>query len=65
MQFIPNNIKLSNSKFIILTGANMGGKSTYLRSTALAVLMAQMGCFVACSYAKFSIIDGIFTRLLN
>lgn len=62
IQFIPNDIKLGNLKFVVLTGANMGGKSTYLRSSALAVLMAQMGCFVACTSAKFSLIDGIFTR---
>lgn len=73
MQFIPNDIRLGTSiaisnesldhkKFVVLTGANMGGKSTYLRSTALAVFMAQMGCFVACTSARFSLIDGIFTR---
>uniref|UniRef100_A0A915D5Y3 DNA mismatch repair proteins mutS family domain-containing protein n=1 Tax=Ditylenchus dipsaci TaxID=166011 RepID=A0A915D5Y3_9BILA len=66
MQFIPNDVHLTNgsgSRFVVLTGANMGGKSTYLKSAALTVFMAQMGCIVPCDSARFSMIDGIFTRV--
>ncbi len=48
--------------FLMLTGANMGGKSTYLRCCAISVLLAQMGSFVPCESARFSLIDGIHTR---
>lgn len=48
--------------FLVLTGANMGGKSTYLRCCALSVLLGQMGSFVPCESARFSLIDGIHTR---
>lgn len=66
--FIPNDVTLGeavddNTRFLLLTGANMGGKSTYLRSCALTVLLGQMGSFVPCSSAKFSIVDGIHTRI--
>lgn len=67
IQFIPNDLLMGTNaecgRFMILTGANMGGKSTYLKATALTILMAQMGSFVPCSSATFSIIDGIYTRL--
>ncbi|KAM3726887.1 DNA mismatch repair protein [Dirofilaria immitis] len=67
-QFISNDIVLGNEQgggamFLILTGANMGGKSTYLRCCALSVLLAQMGSFVPCESARFSLIDGIHTRI--
>uniref|UniRef100_A0A915PWH6 DNA mismatch repair proteins mutS family domain-containing protein n=1 Tax=Setaria digitata TaxID=48799 RepID=A0A915PWH6_9BILA len=67
-QFISNDVVLGseegdNAMFLILTGANMGGKSTYLRSCALSVLLAQMGSFVPCESARFSLIDGIHTRI--
>ena len=48
---------------IVLTGANMGGKSTYLRSAAICVLLAQIGSFVPATTARISIVDGIFTRV--
>jgi len=72
MEYIPNDIvlnyeskdgKITGSRFAVITGANMGGKSTYLRSAGLSVIMGQMGCFVPCESARFSIVDGIYTRV--
>ena len=62
--FVPNDIALDENRYVvILTGPNMGGKSTFLRQTALIVLMAQMGSFVPASEAKLPIVDRIFTRV--
>ncbi|MEP6769835.1 MAG: DNA mismatch repair protein MutS [Acidobacteriota bacterium] len=62
--FIPNDCDLSSEKRILLvTGPNMGGKSTYLRQVATAVLLAQAGSFVPASRAELSIFDRIFTRV--
>ncbi|VDL75278.1 unnamed protein product [Nippostrongylus brasiliensis] len=61
--FIPNDIDLGSNRMVILTGANMGGKSTYLRSAAIAALLAQIGSYVPASYARLSVLDGIFTRV--
>lgn len=64
--FIPNDVVMGDgdeTRFLLLTGANMGGKSTYLRSCAITVLMGQMGCFVPCDSARFSLVDGIHTRI--
>lgn len=63
--YIPNDVMLNNEEqqVIILTGPNMSGKSAVLRQTALAVLMAQIGCFVAATEAKIGITDKIFTRV--
>lgn len=62
--FIPNDTQLDtqNSTWII-TGPNMGGKSTYLRQVALIGIMAQIGCFVPAKMANLSILDRIFTRI--
>ncbi len=63
--FVPNDVLLDckTNRFAIVTGPNMSGKSTYMRQTALIVLMAQMGSFVPASYAKISVVDQIFTRV--
>lgn len=63
--FIPNSINLNkqDTVLLIITGPNMGGKSTYLRQNALIVIMAQMGSFVPASYAKIGIFDRIFARI--
>ena len=63
--FVPNDVSLDGSaqQLIILTGPNMGGKSTYLRQTALLALLAQAGSFVAARTAKLPIVDRIFARV--
>ncbi|HEX5410815.1 MAG TPA: DNA mismatch repair protein MutS [Terriglobia bacterium] len=63
--FIPNDLYLNPTSdiLIIVTGPNMGGKSTYLRQTALIALMMQMGSFVPAERAKLPIFDRIFTRI--
>lgn len=63
--FVPNDIALDGtaSQLIILTGPNMGGKSTYLRQTALICLMAQSGSFVPATRAKIGIVDRIYARV--
>lgn len=63
-EFIPNDLTMyNNDKILLITGPNMSGKSTFMRQNALIVIMAQMGCFVPCSYAKLPIFDQIFTRI--
>ncbi len=63
--FVPNDIDLNGTtrQLIILTGPNMGGKSTYLRQTALIPLLAQIGSFVPAKDAKLPIVDRIFARV--
>src|SRR5262249_4658690 len=63
--FVPNDINLngSTSQLVILTGPNMGGKSTYLRQTALICLMARAGSFVPARAAKVPLVDRIFARV--
>jgi DNA mismatch repair protein MutS len=63
--FVPNDITLNGTtcQLMILTGPNMGGKSTYLRQTALLCLMAQAGSFVPAKSAKIPLIDRVFARV--
>jgi DNA mismatch repair protein MutS len=63
--FVPNDIDLNANarQLVILTGPNMGGKSTYLRQTALLPLLAQIGSFVPAKDAKIPIVDRIFARV--
>jgi DNA mismatch repair protein MutS len=63
--FVPNDVLLNatTSQLMILTGPNMGGKSTYLRQTALVCLMAQAGSFVPAKSAKIPLVDRVFARV--
>jgi DNA mismatch repair protein MutS len=64
-RFVPNALYLNGTthQILLITGPNMGGKSTYLRQAALIVLMAQMGSFVPAEQARLPLTDRIFTRI--
>jgi DNA mismatch repair protein MutS len=64
-RFVPNDLFLDDTtqQIVLITGPNMGGKSTYLRQAALIILMAQMGSFVPADQARLPITDRIFTRI--
>jgi len=63
--FVPNDTELDSAgdQIMIITGANMAGKSTYMRAVALCCIMAQMGCFVPARHATIGIVDRVFTRV--
>ncbi len=63
--FVPNDTLLDtgNNRFLIITGPNMAGKSTYIRQVAIIVLMAQMGSFVPAGEATIGLVDKLFTRV--
>jgi DNA mismatch repair protein MutS len=62
--FIPNDLQFDDSRrMLIITGPNMGGKSTYMRQTALIVILAHIGCFIPAKRALIGPLDRIFTRI--
>ena len=64
-RFIPNDLYLDTEgpSLLLITGPNMGGKSTYLRQAALLVILAQMGCFVPADRLRLGLVDRIYTRI--
>ena len=64
-QFVPNDVEMTaeDNRLLIITGPNMSGKSTYIRQTALLVLMAQTGSFIPADEATIGLVDRIFTRV--
>lgn len=62
--YVPNDVDIhENEPILLITGPNMGGKSTYMRQIALCVIMAQIGSFVPCDEANLPVFDQIFTRI--
>ncbi|MFC7195874.1 DNA mismatch repair protein MutS [Halosimplex aquaticum] len=63
-QFVPNDLRMDEDRqFLIVTGPNMSGKSTYMRQAALITLLAQVGSFVPARSARVGLVDGIYTRV--
>ncbi|XP_030874959.1 DNA mismatch repair protein Msh3 isoform X3 [Leptonychotes weddellii] len=64
-QYVPNSTNLSedSERVMIITGPNMGGKSSYIKQVALITIMAQMGSYIPAEEATIGIVDGIFTRM--
>lgn len=64
-QFVPNDVRMdpADAQILLITGPNMAGKSTYLRSLGQVVLLAQIGCFVPAQSARIGVVDRIFTRM--
>lgn len=62
---IPNDCEMQRnvSTLHVITGPNMGGKSTYIRQVAIAVYLAHVGCYAPCTSAEIPLIDGIITRV--
>ncbi len=64
VEFVPNDVRLTDDRrFLVVTGPNMSGKSTYMRQTALIVLLAQAGSFVPAESAEIGLVDGVYTRV--
>ncbi|MBX5475902.1 MAG: DNA mismatch repair protein MutS [Clostridia bacterium] len=63
-RYVPNDVRMdADRRFLLLTGPNMAGKSTYARAVALCVLLAQIGSFVPASFARIGLADAIFSRI--
>ncbi|SDJ41635.1 DNA mismatch repair protein MutS [Natronorubrum texcoconense] len=63
-EFVPNDVRMDEKRgFLVVTGPNMSGKSTYMRQVACIVLLAQVGSFVPAKSAEIGLVDGIFTRV--
>ncbi|WP_238398096.1 DNA mismatch repair protein MutS [Halorussus salinus] len=63
-QFVPNDLRMDGDRhFLVVTGPNMSGKSTYMRQVALITLLAQIGSFVPAKSASIGVVDGIYTRV--
>ncbi|MBQ1467732.1 MAG: DNA mismatch repair protein MutS, partial [Solobacterium sp.] len=63
-KYVANDVKMDDQdRILLITGPNMGGKSTYMRQTALIIIMAQMGCYVPARQCRMPVFDKIFTRI--
>lgn len=65
LQYIPNSVSMyeNNNRAMIITGANMGGKSSFVRQVALIVIMAQLGAYVPATKVRMSLVDAVYTRM--
>lgn len=65
VNYVPNDVYMTptKNKIMVITGPNMGGKSSYIRQVALLVILAQIGCFVPADFVEMSMFDRIFTRI--